>query len=118
MLKHFLSLPSSISFIVAPAPAAAHLSERFWQIDPEFIEVAMSRAEQLGRGGYADVYRGRLCIPGKTPLMVAVKAMHSEYAANPAHVRKFGNGNAILYSCSHPNICKVFCCNFVTSSLA
>jgi hypothetical protein len=94
-------------FLLAPIPSAAQLSDSAWLIDPACIEVTMSPGQRVGRGGYADVYRGHLRIPGKNRLVVAVKALLEEYAANPAHVRKFGKENAILFSCDHPNICKV-----------
>jgi hypothetical protein len=94
-------------FLLAPIPSAAQLSDSAWLIDPACIEVTMSPGQRVGRGGYADVYRGHLRIPGKNRLVVAVKTLLEEYAANPAHVRKFGKENAILFSCDHPNICKV-----------
>jgi serine/threonine protein kinase len=63
--------------------------------------------DELGSGGMATVYLGRLCGPARFSPIVAVKALHPQLAKDPDFVKMFLDEARLAARIRHPNIVPV-----------
>jgi serine/threonine-protein kinase len=63
-----------------------------------------SVSAELGRGGSATVYCGRLLGPGGFSRIVAIKRLHAQYANDPAFSKMFLDEARVAARIRHPNV--------------
>src|SRR6266404_2456887 len=79
--------------IAAVAEAPVEISDRY-----ELIR-------ELGRGGTGIVYKAR---DRETGVLLAVKVLKAEIAANPAALERFKNELRLARQITHPNVCRIY----------
>jgi serine/threonine-protein kinase len=63
--------------------------------------------EELGSGGMASVYLGKMRLTGGLERLVAVKTIHDHLAHQPSFVDMFLDEASIATQITHPNVCSV-----------
>ena len=65
-------------------------------------------AEQVGRGGMAEVFRAQNQSPGEVPPVVAVKRLFAKLAGDREFVQMFVNEARIASTLMHPNLVRTY----------